>query len=266
MLTVSGLFTYPVKSLGGFSLDEATLSERGFQYDRRWMLVDNDNHFLTQREYAEMALLQTNITDQFLQINHKIKGDKIDIPLTPETDETAMVQVWSSRCRGQFVSNAADEYFSTMLSVKCRLVYMPDSTNRWVDGRYAFNKEITSFADDFPLLIIGQASLDDLNGRLAEPLLMDRFRPNIVFRGGFAFQEDEMKHFTINNIDFYGVKLCARCPITTIDQQTTAKSKEPLKTLATYRTKNNKVYFGQNLLHKGNGKVRVGDEIQLVVE
>ena len=138
---------------------------------------------------------------------------------------------------------------------------MPDSTKRKVDESYAANNEITSLSDGYPLLIIGQASLDDLNSRLAEPLSINRFRPNIVFTGGAAFEEDRLKHFAVNGINFYGVKLCARCPIPTIDQDNATKSKEPLKTLATYRMKNNKVYFGQNLLHNGEGIINVGDEI-----
>lgn len=266
MLTVSGLFIYPIKSLGGFSVSSAELLPRGFQHDRRWMLVDEQNMFLTQREYPAMALLQPAINGGTMQVRHKINGSAVDFPLVPETDETGRAEVWSSRCLVQFVSPQADEYFSEMLQKKCRLVYMPDTTNRRVDGRYAFNKEITSFADDFPLLVISEESLLDLNSHLAEPLPMNRFRPNIVFKGGYPFQEDDMKHFTINNIDLFGVKLCARCPITTIDQDTATRAKEPLKTLATYRTKNKKVYFGQNILHKGSGIISIGDGITIKEE
>jgi hypothetical protein len=123
---------------------------------------------------------------------------------------------------------------------------------------------ITSFADAYPFMMIGQASLDDLNSRLAEPLPMDRFRPNIVFTGGGPFEEDLLANFTIGNIHFYGVKLCARCIIPTIDQNTGVKRKEPLKTLASYRAKNNKIYFGQNLVHKGDGVIAVGDQLHAI--
>jgi len=140
---------------------------------------------------------------------------------------------------------------------------MPDNTQRRVDGRYAHNKEITSFSDGYPLMLIGQASLDDLNSRLQSPLPMNRFRPNIVFTGGDPFLEDSMKQFEINGVRFFGVKLCARCVITTIDQQTTEKAKEPLKTLSTYRSKNNKIYFGQNLLFHGSGTISIGDAITI---
>jgi uncharacterized protein YcbX len=156
-----------------------------------------------------------------------------------------------------------DAWFTKQLGLSCRLVYMPESTHRFVDSRYAHHKEITSFSDGYPLLLIGQASLDDLNSRLPAPLPMNRFRPNIVFTGGTAFLEDSMKQFEINGIRFFGVKPCARCIITTIDQQTAEKAKEPLKTLSSYRMKNNKVYFGQNLLYEGTGVISIGDTITI---
>jgi hypothetical protein len=161
------------------------------------------------------------------------------------------------------VSDEADEWFSRMLSFRCRLVYMPDSSHRLVDQQYAHRQEVTSFSDAFPLLLIGQASLDDLNKRLPSPLPMDRFRPNIVFSGGEPYQEDNMPHFQISGISFFGVKPCARCVITTIDQSTAGKSKEPLRTLNGYRARNNKIYFGQNLLFGGVGKICVNDVISL---
>jgi uncharacterized protein YcbX len=140
---------------------------------------------------------------------------------------------------------------------------MPDATHRYVDSRYAHHKEITSFSDGYPLLLIGQASLDDLNSRLATPLPMNRFRPNMVFNGGTPFLEDSMAAFSINGITFFGIKPCARCVMTTIDQQTAQAAKEPLKTLSTYRMKNNKIHFGQNLLYQGNGVISLGHAITI---
>jgi uncharacterized protein len=263
MLTVSSLYIYPVKSLGGIALDSATVTDRGFEHDRRWMLVDaTDNRFMTQREIKAMALLKVSLLPNSLHVENISKqGVAIDVPFEPMGTETTMVDVWSDRCRAQWVSPQADAWFSEQLGMACRLVYMPDATRRRVDGRYARNKEITSFSDGYPILIIGQASLDDLNGRLQTPVPMDRFRPNIVFTGGTPYQEDVMKAFTIGDINFMGVKLCARCVMTTIDQQTAQQAKEPLKTLSTYRLKNNKIYFGQNLLHHGSGSIKVGDTI-----
>lgn len=264
MLTISELYIYPIKSLGGIALDKATLIERGFEHDRRWMLVDADNQFLSQREVNAMALLKVQLTAQGLLItNSGVPGEELLVPFLPTITETGMVTVWSSRCRAQRVSDEADAWFSKQLGFPCKLVYMPDTTRRYVDGRYAHNKEITSFSDGYPLLLIGQASLDDLNNRLETPLPMNRFRPNMVFTGGAAFQEDYMKHFEINGITFFGVKPCSRCVMTTINQQTAEKAKEPLKTLSTYRMKNKKIYFGQNLLHQGTGVVSIGDTITI---
>lgn len=265
MYTISQLFIYPVKSLGGFEVTAAKLTDRGFQYDRRFMLIDGTNNFLTQREHSVMSLLQTAIEDNKLVIFHKSNtADKISVPLQPAPGNIIKVKVWDDECTAGYVSEEADEWLSNKLSLSCRLVYMPDSEKRLVDEKYAHNKEITNFSDGYPLLIIGQASLDDLNSRLAESLPMDRFRPNIVFTGGQPYDEDIMEQLVINGIDMYGVKLCARCTITTISQTNGIKGKEPLKTLAAYRMKNNKIYFGQNILYKYTGHVKQGDDIAII--
>ena len=264
MHEVSELFIYPVKSLGGISVVSAKVTDRGFEFDRRWMLVDSNNNFLSQREVPQMALLQVQLSAEGLTVQHKIKKkETVNIPLAAESAETITVQVWSDYCKAVVVSHQLNEWFSDMLSLQCRLVYMPDSSRRKVDTRYAANREITSLSDGYPFLIIGQSSLDDLNTRLEQPLPMNRFRPNIVFTGGEPFQEDFMKHFSINDIEFFGVKKCARCVITTINQDNAVKSKEPLKTLSTYRQARQKIYFGQNLLHKGDGRITVGDRIMI---
>jgi uncharacterized protein len=263
MLQVSELFIYPIKSLGGISPSSALVTDRGFRYDRRWMLVDSDNQFMTQRDFAEMTLLQVQVEEDGLKVTHKQKGDSIAIPFETN-DETISVQVWSDRVKGIVVDKKLDEWFSNMLSTSCRLVYMPDQTQRRVDGRYASNKEITSFSDGYPFLIIGQSSLDDLNNRIEEKLPINRFRPNIVFTSGEPYEEDSLAHFAINDIHFYGVKLCSRCVITTINQDTVKKGNEPLRTLSKYRMKNNKIYFGQNLLHHGEGSIHIGDELEVL--
>lgn len=190
------------------------------------MLVDENNCFLTQRELPQMSLLQVAFSDEGFTVKHKIKNaEAVTIPLSAGSNETASVQVWSYRGRAEFVSTRIDEWFSDILSHRCRLVYMPDSTKRRVDTRYAFKKELTSFSDGYPFLIIGQSSLDDLNARLAEPLPMNRFRPNIVFTGAEPYHEDIMEQFSINDIQFYGVKLCARCVIITTDQENATRSR-----------------------------------------
>jgi len=268
MLTISDLYIYPIKSLGGIRLNTATLTDRGFQHDRRWMLVDAGNQFLTQRELPQMTLLQVELREDGLVVRHKHTGDALIVPFEPAGD-ACTVTVWEDTCEGRHVSPQADQWFSDQLSLPCRLVYMPEATQRKVDPNYAHGEEITSFSDGFPLLMIGQASLDDLNSRLPEPLTMERFRPNIVFTGGTPFLEDEMAAFTIagKDIRFLGVKPCARCVITTVDLMTGEKGKEPLKTLSGYRRLGNKIYLGQNLLFDKiphTGEISVGDTLTLL--
>ncbi len=263
-MQVSQLYIYPIKSLGGIAVSSAELTDRGFKYDRRWMLVDENNNFLTQREYPQMALLQIEMTSNGLTVSHKLNKQSITIPFIPETLQTITIKVWSFKGKAQLVSAAVDEWFSKMLSIQCKLVYMPDETKRRVNPYYAINKDVTSFSDGYPILMIGESSLKDLNDRLVKPVPMDRFRPNIVFTGGHPFEEDTMAQFVINEINFYGVKLCARCVITTIDQNTAQKNKEPLKTLATYRKKNFNIYFGQNVIPGGPGKISIGDTITII--
>lgn len=263
MFTVSALYIYPVKSLGGFGVTEAIVTERGFQYDRRWMLVDKEGRFITQREVHSMALLQTAIIPKGLYVYHKHNpGKNITIHFLSSPVSIKKVQVWDDVCNAWcYGDNEMNRWFTDVLGKECELVYMPDETNRLVDTAYAKNNEITSFSDGYPFLIIGQSSLNELNSKLSTPFLMDRFRPNIVFTNGSPYIEDNWKHFCINDIDFFGVKTCSRCVITTIDQQTMTAGKEPLKTLATYRAVNNKIKFGMNLLHRGKGKLKVGDQI-----
>ena len=265
MYTISQLLIYPIKSLGGFSVNSAQLTDRGLQYDRRWMLVDRSNKFLTQREHPVMCLLQTSIENDKLVIYHKNNiEDKLAVPLHPAVTTTIKVNVWDDECAAQYVSEQADQWFTQKLLMDCRLVYMPDTEKRRVEEDYAHNNEITAFSDGYPLMMIGQASLDDLNTRLPQPLPMDRFRPNIVFTGGSPFDEDTMEHLLINGINLYGVKLSSRCILTTINQTNAQKGKEPLKTLAGYRQKNNKIYFGQNLLFNQTGTITTGDTIKVL--
>lgn len=263
MLRVSGLFIYPIKSLGGISVSAAEVTDRGLRFDRRWMLVDPDGGFITQRTVPLMALIRVTLGAEGLEVRSRLHPDMLLVPYRPAGDLFGDVYVWEDTCRGQFVSAEADGWFSAALGVPCRLVFMPEETERVTDPAYAPAGSITSFADAFPFLLIGEASLEDLNSRLEQPVPMNRFRPNIVFSGGEPFLEDSLREFFIRHIRFQGVKLCARCPIPTIDQETAERGKEPLRTLSRYRMRNNKVYFGQNVIHQGLGEVAVGDELIL---
>ena len=165
---------------------------------------------------------------------------------------------------GRVVSESVSGWFSDFLGFDVKLVLMPASSSRKVDPDYAINGESVSFADGMPYLILGQSSLDELNSRLEVAVKMNRFRPNLVFSGGRAFFEDEIKKIKIGLVDFQIVKPCARCVLTTIDQDTGMQGKEPLKTLATYRTINNNVLFGQNAIALNSGSVKVGDQVAVL--
>lgn len=258
---ISQLWIYPIKSLGGIQLSEAVVSDRGFQYDRRWMLVDETSKFLSQREYPNLALLQVVLKQNSLQVFSKNKPQwQIEIPFL-EKSNYLQVQIWDETCYAWQYPDTINDFFSDYLHQKVRLVYMPESSKRQVESNYAKNREITSFSDGYPFLLIGQSSLDDLNSKLSVPISMNRFRPNIVFSGADAFEEDTWHSFKIAGVEFFCAKPCARCIVTTISQETAEQSKEPLKTLSTYRKVGNKILFGQNLLHKGEGIIRVKDKI-----
>ncbi|MFN3488659.1 MAG: MOSC domain-containing protein [Emticicia sp.] len=266
---VSEITIYPIKSLGGISLQEAIVEERGLQYDRRWVLADENNVFITQRQNEQMALIDVAITEDGLRVYHRLKRiAPLQIPFMPQTvaggvPHQQQITIWDDIVRGIRVSDEADAWFSAVLGKKCSLFYQPDDSVRLTDPKYSITKEEhTSFADGYPILVIGQASLDELNSKLEEPVSMKRFRPNLVFTGGEAHVEDSWKYFTIGEAKLVGVKPCARCVLTTINPETAEKGKEPLKTLTQYRNVNNKILFGQNLLVVETGKISVGDEIE----
>ncbi|WP_026464050.1 MOSC domain-containing protein [Adhaeribacter aquaticus] len=265
-LNLSQINIYPIKSLGGISLTSSLVEPRGLQYDRRWLLVDATGEALTQRTLPEMALLQVQLLPNGLQVSHKTKSlEAIFIPFEPITSQPLWVRIWDDTCLAQEVAPTVSDWFSEVLQKSCKLVYMPEKSKRQVDLTYARAGEIVSFADSFPILLIGQESLVDLNNRLPEPVPMDRFRPNLVVTGSFPYAEDNWKDFTINSFPFKVVKPCARCSLTTIDQQTGQKSKEPLRTLATYRNSNNKILFGQNVLPLSPGAtIQVGDQLEIL--
>lgn len=263
MPQISQLYIYPVKSLGGIALQEALVTSRGLQYDRRWMLVDDNNQFISQRTHAQLALFKLEISDKGILVRHTPTQQTQVIPFKPQTNEKLMVRIWDDGCSATLVSQNLNLWFSDILKMNSRLVYMSDDDLRPVDPRYARPEHITSFSDAYPMLLIGQSSLNDLNARLASPLPMDRFRPNIVMGGAAPYLEDKMHHFTAAGINFYGVKPCARCVMTTIDQQTAIVGAEPLKTMAGYRKANKKIYFGQNLIHTGSGIIKIGDVLEV---
>lgn len=263
---LSELNIYPVKSLKGTSLTEAVVENRGLKYDRRWMVVTPDGQFLTQREFPVMATILVEAADAFLKLS--VNGDSISTYPFPVSTRTLDVTIWKDTgLRAAEYDADVNGWLSTKLGTDCKLVAMPSETHRFVDPEYATDPfDVVSFADGYPFLLIGEGSLADLNSRLEEPVPMTRFRPNFVVKGSEPFEEDTWKRIRIGETEFHVVKPCARCVMTTVDQVTGEKNgKEPLKTLSDYRSRDNKVLFGQNLIaERAGGTVRVGDEVKVV--
>ncbi len=266
---ISEINIFPIKSLGGISLKKSVIENRGLQFDRRWMLVDEKNNFLTQREFAKMAAVDVNLSDQSLKVSSENK--KLEIPFDADSDDTKVVKIWSSRCRTKVYEKSINDWFSDVLQTSCKLVLMPEDAVRKVNYFYAVHKDdAVSFADGYPVLLIGEESLTDLNSKLETPVPMNRFRPNLVVSGIEAFAEDNWKQIKIGDAIFHVVKPCGRCVMTTIDQTSGEKQGvEPLKTLASYRipkrSTKKKILFGQNLIAENVGEtINVGDKIEIL--
>ncbi len=261
--TLSAIYIYPIKSCRGIAVDAASLTDWGLEYDRNWMVVTPTGRFLTQRELPRMALIETAIAADALHLNAPGQ-DGLSVPLNLTIgNPTIAVEVWGDRCMAIDQGEAAAHWLSQFLEVDCRLVRMGAEYDRPTNPKYAENAQV-SFADGYPLLVISEASLADLNQRLPEPIPMNRFRPNLVVAGCTAYAEDEWKQMRVNQVLFDVVKPCSRCVITTTDQETAKRSgTEPLKTLATYRRNGKDVLFGQNLVHRGIGELQVGSAIEV---
>lgn len=270
MLQLSEIWIYPVKSLGGICLKQSNVTHRGLEHDRRWMLVDEDGMFLSQRENPALALFKTEIEADFLIISHlEMTFEKVKAPLNPTQNVTAenlKTVLWDDTIMACEVDKKISDWFSRILKCSVRLVYMPEDSLRKVDQDYAITEaDINSFSDGFPFLIIGQSSLDDLNSRLDKAVSRKRFRPNFVFTGGVAYEEEVWREFNIGNVHFYGVKPCGRCIMVTVDpEKGIVAGKEPLLTLSKYKRVGNNVIFGQNAIAKEEGSISVGDLIQVL--
>ena len=256
------IWIYPVKSLGGVRVKSADVMEKGLRFDRRWMLVDEQGKFMTQRTTPKMALFKLKPKDSGFAI--EFDSVAIDLPMNlTNGGRTINAQIWDDAVD---VIDEGDNYalwFSERLGVSCRLVSFPEGNARLIDPDYRLADEHVSLADGYPILVIGEASLADLNSRLEQPVPMNRFRPNFVFSGGEPFEEDGWKNFLVGKNRFVGVKPCARCVLTTVDQSTGEKGREPLLTLSRYRRNGDKILFGQNAIPIDYHEIHEGDEIEL---
>lgn len=285
---LSEINIFPVKSLKGIAVETAVVEPRGLQNDRRWMLIDGNGTFMTQREFPQMATINVGVDNELLYIWADGFGT-LELPLDPATGDRRQLEVFGNACEGEAYGSVISEWFSDAIGDTCELVYMPDDSRRNVNQLFNAGHDIVSFADGYPLLVIGEASLDDLNTHILEAerlagrlpafrrFPMNRFRPNIVVSGSAPFEEDHWGRIRVGGAIFRATKPCARCVITTIDQSRGEfDGKEPLKTLASYRQAQQvipdtleslgvnatAVLFGQNLIAETPGvTIRLGDEV-----
>lgn len=260
--TLAGLYRYPVKSLRGEAFEALDIGRRGFLFDREWMVVDATGRFVTQRQQPRMALVSARVlADGRLALR---APGMPNLTLADGTAGPSDVTVWRDTVKAARVGAPADDWLTDFLGLQCQLVRLAKDTVRPVDPTYAKAGDEVGFADGFPFLLISQASLDDLNRRLEEPLPMQRFRPNLVVSGCEPFAEDAWRRLRIGGVTLRVAKPCSRCIIPTIDPETAERSAEPLRTLMQYRRRENQVFFGQNLIPDTTGALGLGMRVEVL--
>lgn len=260
---------YPVKSLRGHPVAACLVERPGLENDRRFMIVDPAGRFVTQREYARMALITPSSQADTLALS---APGMEEISLEVKRSGKHMnVEIWSSPAVDSIdQGDMPAAWLSDFLKMPVRLVRMADHFQRTLDPKYALQADDhVSFADGYPILIVSQESLDDLNSRMSQPVPMNRFRPNLVVQGvaphapaGFA--EDGWKRIRIGQVEMALVKPCARCNVPAINQDTAEIGREPNTTLATFRKRDGKVFFGVNVIPITTGKLQIGDSLEIL--
>jgi len=256
---------YPIKSLSGVFLDNTKVNKQGIENDRLLMLVDDKGRFITQRKYPHLALINTQMNDSGITLSAPYFPN-LSINSSCFLSNKISVTIWGDECSAFIANTAVNEWFSKYLGSSVRLVKYDINEPRKCDPDYSNDGDIVSFADGFPLLVISQASLDDLNSRLNNPVSMTHFRPNIIIDGCDAYSEEQWKTIKIGEIEFDAVKKCSRCILTTIDPNTGVKDKnrEPLETLSKYRKTGDDIFLGMNLIPRTVGSIRMGDRIEVI--
>ncbi|MDC0714493.1 MOSC domain-containing protein [Stigmatella sp. ncwal1] len=266
MPTVAELFLYPLKSAAGLPLTEAQVEPLGVAHDRRWMVASPKGSFFTGRKHP--ALLRINALPSATGLRLSAPGVAgLEVPVPPLDAPRLDVTIWDDTCSAARAGEAADRWLSAFLGEPVCLVYVDDRMERPVDSQYSVPGDKVGFADGFPLLLLSRASLEALNQRLARPVTMLHFRPNLVVEGCEPFAEDTWKRLRIGNVELEVASPCARCVMVTLDPQTAeqAADGEPLRTLTTFRRQlKNKVMFGQNVVVRRPGRFQVGDAVEVL--
>ena len=263
--TLSAIHIHPVKSCAPLALDAARVEARGLEHDRRFVVVDGDGRFLTGRQLPRLTLLRAVPLAGGLRL--QAPGlPSLELAAPEGNPERLAVTVWRDRVDAAACDPAADAWLSRFLGQPVRLAYMDALASRPVDPAHARAGDEVGFADGYPLLLLSQAALDALNARLARPVPITRFRPNLVLAGCAPHAEDGWRRIRIGALDFDLAKPCTRCVFTTVDGELGAYAAdgEPLATLKSYRRTPQGVTFGQNLIARGHGVLRVGDPVAVL--
>lgn len=254
---------YPIKACAGTDVQEARTGKRGLCYDRRWLLVNEQGSDLHQFDYPRLASIVVSLTDDSLLVQAPGMSP-LHIPLQSPSSVPLAVQWFQGSCEASPVSKQADAWFQTFLHVPCQLVFMPETAQHPVEPGYEVDHDLAAFTS-FHYHVLGEGSLEELNQRLETPVPLERFRPNLLIAGTPPFAEDSWRTIRMNKLLFHVVKPCDRCAITTVDPvKGVMTGKEPLQTLARYRTFEKKVLFGQYLLSGEDGMVHVGDAVEVL--
>ncbi|MEU8840336.1 MOSC N-terminal beta barrel domain-containing protein [Streptomyces roseus] len=270
-LRVQALHVHPVKSVAGTAPDEMAVEPWGMSGDRRWAVVDTEGTVITQRQQPRLALAAARPLGGGAVALSAPGMAELAVEV-PEPGPLEPVTLFGKKVETVVAASAAADWFSAYLGVPARLVHLDDpAVRRPVDPAYALPGETVSLADAYPVLLVTLASLDALNSLIAQgdhpeegPLSMNRFRPNVVVAGAEAWAEDGWRRIAIGDAVFRGVRECGRCIVTTTDQATAERGKEPLKTLARHRRIGKSLAFGRQLVPVRTGTVRVGDEVRVL--
>ncbi len=246
----------------GISLAAAEVEMAGFALDRRWMLIDENNRFISQREFPKMSLISIDFDSGGLSVN--LEGSSILIPYKVAGSGRVEAEVWGTWIDCLLVGEKWDIYFSNLLSKEVRLVQMDEKSVRSKELKIAPHATEVSFADGYPYLILGTKSVELLNSKLDVPLSWNRFRPNLLIDTNVAHEEDKWKKIRIGEVVFQMIKPCVRCNVITINQETADISKEPLRTLATYRREEQGVIFAVNAIALNTGEINLDDDIEIL--
>lgn len=265
MTQLDQISIYPIKSCSGINLQSSQVLDRGFPHDRRWLLIDQEGQFISQRSTPLLGQIKISMNSSQLNVSY-IGKSTLSVNFNNQSNVRHKALIWKDKVDGLWVGRESDDWFSHVLGQQVHLIHMNDKVHRpLIKDRLPQDRSFeVSFADGYPYLLTSQSSLDDLNSRLGNPVPMDRFRANLIVSGFDAFAEDGWKRIRIGEVEFMVVKPCARCQVTTIDQETGASSKEPLKTLATYRKQDGKVMFGMNLVALSAGSVNLKDPVTII--